>query len=84
MVSIAFYAILRSIPDKLGGVLAMGAAILIMLTIPFTNSSEIRSSYFRPIYTKIFWIFAADCVILMGLDRMLLSLHILRLVKLRQ
>jgi quinol-cytochrome oxidoreductase complex cytochrome b subunit len=64
-----FYAILRSIPDKLGGVLAMGAAILIMLTIPFTNSSEIRSSYFRPIYTKIFWFFAADCLILMWIGQ---------------
>ena len=47
----------------------MGAAILIMLTIPFTNSSEIRSSYFRPIYTKIFWIFAADCLILMWIGQ---------------
>ena len=64
-----FYAILRSIPDKLGGVIAMGAAILIMLTIPFTNSSEIRSSYFRPLYTKLFWFFAADCLILMWIGQ---------------
>jgi ubiquinol-cytochrome c reductase cytochrome b subunit len=47
----------------------MGAEILIMLTIPFTNSSEIRSSYFRPIYTKIFWFFAADCLILMWIGQ---------------
>ena len=59
-----FYAILRSIPDKLGGVVAMGGAILIMLTIPFTNSSEIRSAAFRPLYKKIFWLFVADCLIL--------------------
>ena len=64
-----FYAILRSIPDKLGGVIAMGGAILIMMTIPFTNSSEIRSSYFRPLYTKLFWLFAADCLILMWIGQ---------------
>ena len=42
----------------------MVGAILIMLTIPFTNSSEIRSSAFRPLYRKIFWLFVADSLIL--------------------
>jgi len=45
-----FYAILRSIPDKLGGVAAMVGAILILLALPVINTSEIRSSKFRPIY----------------------------------
>ena len=59
-----FYAILRSIPDKLGGVVAMVGAILILLTIPFTQSSEIRSSTFRPLFKILFWIFIADFLIL--------------------
>jgi ubiquinol-cytochrome c reductase cytochrome b subunit len=45
-----FYAILRSIPDKLGGVVAMVSAILILLLLPFINTSQIRSSKFRPIF----------------------------------
>jgi ubiquinol-cytochrome c reductase cytochrome b subunit len=45
-----FYAILRSIPDKLGGVAAMVGAILILLLLPVINTSEIRSSKFRPIF----------------------------------
>jgi ubiquinol-cytochrome c reductase cytochrome b subunit len=49
-----FYAILRSIPDKLGGVAAMGGALVILFFIPFTNTSEIRSTTFRPIF-KIFY-----------------------------
>merc|ERR1712231_5050 len=65
-----FYAILRSIPDKLGGVLAMGGALIVLFIIPFINTSEIRSSYFRPIYTKIFWFFAADCLILGWIGQM--------------
>jgi quinol-cytochrome oxidoreductase complex cytochrome b subunit len=47
-----FYAILRSIPDKLGGVVAMGGALVVLLILPFINTSEIRSSRFRPIYRK--------------------------------
>jgi len=46
-----FYAILRSIPDKLGGVVAMISAILILLLIPIINLSEVRSSKFRPVYS---------------------------------
>jgi len=45
-----FYAILRSIPDKLGGVVAMVSAILVLLLLPIINTSEIRSSKFRPIF----------------------------------
>jgi len=45
-----FYAILRSIPDKLGGVAAMGGAILILLLLPILNTSDIRSTKFRPIF----------------------------------
>jgi quinol-cytochrome oxidoreductase complex cytochrome b subunit len=59
-----FYAILRSIPDKLGGVIAMVAAILILLILPFVHTSEVRSSSFRPIAKKLFWFFVADVIIL--------------------
>lgn len=59
-----FYAILRSIPDKLGGVIGMVAAILVMLALPFTNTSNVRSSAFRPIHKKVFWFFVIDAVIL--------------------
>jgi ubiquinol-cytochrome c reductase cytochrome b subunit len=59
-----FYAILRSIPNKLGGVIAMVGAILILLLLPFLHTSEVRSSAFRPIQKKIFWLFVADVIIL--------------------
>jgi len=59
-----FYAILRSIPSKLGGVIAMVGAILILLILPFVHTSQIRSSSFRPIQKKLFWLFVADVLIL--------------------
>jgi ubiquinol-cytochrome c reductase cytochrome b subunit len=59
-----FYAILRSIPDKLGGVIAMGGALVILLFLPFIHQSEIRSATFRPLYRKGFWFFAVNFVIL--------------------
>jgi ubiquinol-cytochrome c reductase cytochrome b subunit len=59
-----FYAILRSIPDKLGGVIAMFGAIVVLFLIPFINQSEVRSSTFRPIYRKLFWFLFADFLIL--------------------
>jgi len=48
-----FYAILRSVPDKLGGVVAMIGAILILLALPVLNTSKIRSSKFRPIFSLL-------------------------------
>jgi len=59
-----FYAILRSIPDKLGGVVAMISAILILLILPFGNTSKIRSSYFRPFYPMLFWFFFFNFILL--------------------
>nr|AGH24383.1 apocytochrome b [Reclinomonas americana ATCC 50283] len=59
-----FYAILRSIPNKLLGVVAMLVSILILIALPFLNTSEVRSSQFRPIHRKLFWLFFVDCVIL--------------------
>jgi len=59
-----FYAILRSIPDKLGGVAAMGGAIVILLFLPILNTSKIRSSKFRPIFRFLYWFWVADFIIL--------------------
>jgi ubiquinol-cytochrome c reductase cytochrome b subunit len=59
-----FYAILRSIPNKLGGVCAMFGAIVVLFLIPFINQSEVRSSFFRPLYRKAFWLLVADFLIL--------------------
>ena len=59
-----FYAILRSIPDKLGGVVAMISAILILLLLPFINTSEIRSSKFRPIFGIAYWFLVSDFLLL--------------------
>jgi quinol-cytochrome oxidoreductase complex cytochrome b subunit len=59
-----FYAILRSIPDKLGGVIAMGGAIILLGVLPWLNTAEVRSSAFRPIYRKFFWLFVANFLIL--------------------
>jgi ubiquinol-cytochrome c reductase cytochrome b subunit len=59
-----FYAILRSIPDKLGGVVAMVSAILILLLLPVINTSSIRSSKFRPIFAVSYWFLVADFLLL--------------------
>jgi len=59
-----FYAILRSIPDKLGGVLAMIGSILILLVLPVVHTCHIRSTSFRPIFKKVFWLFLVDCALL--------------------
>ena len=58
------YAILRSIPNKLGGVAAIALVFISLLALPFLNTSSIRSSSFRPIYKKFFWFLVADCVLL--------------------
>lgn len=58
------YAILRSIPNKLGGVAAIGLVFVSLLALPFLNTSQVRSSHFRPIFKKLFWLFVADCLIL--------------------
>jgi quinol-cytochrome oxidoreductase complex cytochrome b subunit len=59
-----FYAILRSIPNKLMGFIAMVAAIAILALIPFTTTNIVRSSMFRPIYKFLFWCITVDAVLL--------------------
>jgi quinol-cytochrome oxidoreductase complex cytochrome b subunit len=59
-----FYAVLRAIPDKLGGVIAMFASLGILFLVPWLDTSKVRSSRFRPIYKQFFWILVADCIVL--------------------
>ena len=59
-----FYAILRAIPDKLGGVIAMFSAIFVLFLLPWLDTSKVRSATFRPIYKILFWIFLVDAVVL--------------------
>jgi len=59
-----FYAILRAVPDKLGGVIAMISAILILFALPWLDISKVRSATFRPIYKKFFWFLLIDVIIL--------------------
>ncbi len=59
-----FYAILRAIPSKLGGVLCMGGAIIILAFVPWLDSSRVRSTKYRPIYRWFFWLFVITCVAL--------------------
>jgi len=62
-----FYAILRSIPNKLLGVISMFVAILILLVLPFTDTSNIKGNSYKPLYTIAFWIFALNFLVLMWL-----------------
>ena len=59
-----FYAILRSVPDKLGGVLMMFGAIAVLFVLPWLDTSPVRSAKFRPIYRLLFWVLIVCCVIL--------------------
>nr|AWM97537.1 cytochrome b [Philander andersoni] len=58
------YAILRSIPNKLGGVLALLMSILVLLIIPLLHTSTQRSMAFRPISQTLFWMLTANLIIL--------------------
>nr|ALS88374.1 cytochrome b [Aphanius fasciatus]ALS88375.1 cytochrome b [Aphanius fasciatus]ALS88378.1 cytochrome b [Aphanius fasciatus]ALS88380.1 cytochrome b [Aphanius fasciatus]ALS88382.1 cytochrome b [Aphanius fasciatus] len=58
------YAILRSIPNKLGGVLALLASILILMVVPLLHTSKQRSLTFRPLTQFLFWVLVADVIIL--------------------
>src|SRR5580693_5195387 len=59
-----FYAMLRSIPNKLMGVMVMGGAIVTLVFIPWLDTSRVRSCRFRPLMKQFFWAFAVDCVLL--------------------
>ena len=62
-----FYAILRSIPNKLLGVIAMFAAILALMVMPITDLSKLRGVQFRPLSKIAFFVFVANFLVLMQL-----------------
>jgi quinol-cytochrome oxidoreductase complex cytochrome b subunit len=59
-----FYAILRSIPNKLIGVIALFLSIVTLFIVPWLDTSPVRSSRFRPVYKQFFWILVVDVIIL--------------------
>ncbi|HKU99245.1 MAG TPA: cytochrome b N-terminal domain-containing protein [Vineibacter sp.] len=59
-----FYAILRSIPDKLGGVIAMFGSIGVLFLLPWLDTAKVRSARFRPTFKWFFWLFLIVCLIL--------------------
>jgi ubiquinol-cytochrome c reductase cytochrome b subunit len=59
-----FYAILRAVPSKLGGVVAMFAAVLVLVFVPWLDTSRVRSAKYRPYYKIAFWFFVFTCVAL--------------------
>nr|Q8HL81.1 RecName: Full=Cytochrome b; AltName: Full=Complex III subunit 3; AltName: Full=Complex III subunit III; AltName: Full=Cytochrome b-c1 complex subunit 3; AltName: Full=Ubiquinol-cytochrome-c reductase complex cytochrome b subunit [Synbranchus marmoratus]BAC23617.1 cytochrome b [Synbranchus marmoratus] len=58
------YAILRSVPNKLGGVAALALSILALMVLPFIHTSKMRSLTFRPLSQLVFWLFVANIAIL--------------------
>jgi len=60
-----FYAILRAIPDKLGGVLAMFGSILALGLLPWLDTSKVRSCLFRPVWRYCVLLFAINFLVLM-------------------
>jgi ubiquinol-cytochrome c reductase cytochrome b subunit len=59
-----FYAILRAVPDKLGGVVLMFGSIFVLFVLPWLDTSPVRSMKFRPLARPFFWVFGASCILL--------------------
>ena len=59
-----FYAILRSIPDKLAGVLLMFGAIAVLFFLPWLDTAKVRSGRYRPIFRYFYVLFVIDCLVL--------------------
>jgi ubiquinol-cytochrome c reductase cytochrome b subunit len=59
-----FYAILRAVPDKLGGVVLMFGSIFVLFVLPWLDTSPVRSMKFRPLARPFFWVFVLSCLLL--------------------
>jgi ubiquinol-cytochrome c reductase cytochrome b/c1 subunit len=57
-----FYAILRSIPNKLAGVIAMFGSIVLLAFLPWLDTSRVKSATYRPLYKQFFWVFVLVCL----------------------
>ena len=59
-----FYAVLRAVPDKLGGVLMMFGAIVLLFFLPYLDKSPVRSGAYRPLFKKFFYLFILNFIFL--------------------
>ena len=59
-----FYAILRAVPDKLGGVVLMFGAIFVMFLLPWLDTSKVRSARYRPLFRQFYVLFILVCLLL--------------------
>ena len=59
-----FYAILRAVPDKLGGVVLMFGAIFVLFLLPWLDTSKVRSARYRPLFRQFYALFVVDCLLL--------------------
>ena len=59
-----FYAILRAVPDKLGGVVLMFGSVLVLFALPWLDRSRVRSGKYRPIFKQFYWLLVLDVIIL--------------------
>jgi len=59
-----YYAMLRSVPNKLLGVIVMAGALITLVFLPWLDTSRVRSCRFRPLMKQFFWAFAVVCVVL--------------------
>ena len=59
-----FYAILRAVPDKLGGVALMFGAIFILFLLPWLDTSKVRSARYRPLFRQFYALLVLDCLLL--------------------
>jgi ubiquinol-cytochrome c reductase cytochrome b/c1 subunit len=57
-----FYAVLRAIPNKLLGVIALFSAVMIPAALPWLDTSKVKSARYRPWFRKLFWVFVAASV----------------------
>ena len=57
-----FYAILRAIPNKLIGVIALFSSIVVLAAVPWLDRSPVKSAKYRPTYRFFFWVFVAICI----------------------
>ena len=59
-----FYAILRALPNKLGGVALTALSLVVLFALPWLDTSKVRSARFRPIYKQVFWLLVIDVIVL--------------------
>ncbi len=59
-----FYAMLRAIPDKLGGVVVMFSSLIVLFFLPWLDTSKVRSARYRPLYRQFFWLLVLACLVL--------------------